>query len=665
MALLLQYRKAFLLFITALNDFTHNTIVDSRRGVINLFDNHQSGNSNTSNSAYSANSVNNSSNSEGNRTEKGVGYYINKINVVSLLSDNVQQILDTLLSMHNKTTKNNSNSYGNSDNSISNIFQDFSSHYDVEEISFAYSTTLVKLMQNSAIRTILLKPYTISLEYLKNICKEIKTVGITTITKLLKPICSTTISTASTVENNNSATDNSNSATDSKSSPKNPLISYEELLFTCIELSEMKLHLLSRSLLTSILYIFQNNIQELLVISMKYLGLPTIIVNTELVLVTWLPTNPINAAWETIKALCTNRNKLLSKLEQVLKVWATVTTESVYVDDQLRLSLEENDYSNSCGKNSSSSRQQWFSSWSCFLCSVIMDQYMLLLVEMKLLENYELDYFYWYWDYITSVAIRSIEILKDLQFSYLISAYEIDMNEYALQQQKYLEYISTNTISGGNKKKKNKNKVKTTNINTGNSSSTAIEAAVDGGKSDVVVEPVKPILPSKTPPSKYELFVRGKGQLVRGIFRTLKGAQQLGLISKAENRFTSWDYKFSQRFQAFHDIKNPPQLSHDDFLKSIGGNSSATNANNSKENTTVYDLVIDVNSIQSAASICYQNARKYYDEIRKSDSFAIDANLPNCSAQALQLTKVIKIIVGSDTRLTLFFRLLLPVLSET
>ena len=73
--------------------------------------------------------------------------------------------------------------------------------------------------------------------------------------------------------------------------------------------------------------------------------------------------------------------------------------------------------------------------------------------------------------------------------------------------------------------------------------------------------------------------------------------------------------KFRQRFAAFEPISSPPLLNYHDYLRSITSGSNPLANNN--EFLSLEQFNIDVISVLEATSLCFQNARKFVDEVKK------------------------------------------------
>lgn len=239
-------------------------------------------------------------------------------------------------------------------------------------------------------------------------------------------------------------------------------------------------------------------------------------------------------------------------------------------------------------------------------------------VEMNLLSNQELDYFYWYWDYVCSTHNYACDRLRENRMQVDAELYR-EAVLVAETAKKAALAAAAAAAKGGNNKKKSKD----------SKEAAAAAAAAAGGGASVPI-------PKELPPTLTEMLMRGRGNLSRGLFRVSVIAVQLSLIDKTENRFMSWSTKFDTRFKAFQGVVNPPVLAYSDYLNTLVRGSSSAGGDLAELDIT--KLKIDVNTILSGATVCFQNARKYFDEVRRLPLLAKgDAEVQN---EALLLTKV-------------------------
>ncbi len=399
-------------------------------------------------------------------------------------------------------------------------------------------------------------------------------------------------------------------------------LSADELLNLAAELSESRMHVVARSLFVGVLFSLSPRLEQMLQLSMSRHGLPNSIVHSALVEQQWLGGNPSSALWENLKALCVNRNMLLSRMETVLATWGAVCTEALYIDDQFRR------------ENGIADGPAWSSTWSSILSAQAMDLHLGLLAELGVLGAQELDYFFWYWDFVCTSRAFAMERLRqhrsDLDHQIYLGAVERRKGLVVAAE----EEAKARKASG----KKNKN------------------------AREVSVVPPVVAQPEQRDPTVEEHLCRGRGQMCRGLFRMLVVAHQLGLVDKVENRFMSWEARFALRFKAFKNVPQPPLLCYTDFLKTLlkgsqSGDDLVFDADGEvRDPRRVGDAAatvkIDAHAVVSGASVCFQNARKYFDEVRRSPATCLsDKQTQN---RALVLTKVTRSICCCVSRVSHF-----------
>ena len=158
------------------------------------------------------------------------------------------------------------------------------SHYTThEDVSFAYSVALVKVMLTSAVRTIKPKSLFQSIGQLRQICAEVV------------KVCSL-----------------------AESFEKSETLDYEILLHSSVDVSDQKMHVVSRSLYCGVLYQFSPDMGTLVERAMRARGIPeTLLLGEEVD--QWIRFSLARVASETLRALTLNRSKLLPKLDGVLQ----------------------------------------------------------------------------------------------------------------------------------------------------------------------------------------------------------------------------------------------------------------------------------------------------------------------------------------------------------
>ncbi len=391
---------------------------------------------------------------------------------------------------------------------------------DIPEISYALSKMLVKLHLSTAIRHIILKSFHASIKHLKCIILDVKKV--------------------SAIGNDMLAKYNADNE------------DYFNMLEVAIHNSNCCYHLLVRTYLVSITYAFASQplLRRYIHRSMTEKGIPDEFLSNDILAADnqWLDSFS-STVYDTFIGLCINRNKLILKLDVLLGSWGVLSSDAYLVDSHF--AQLKSDTVSSGGK------QIWFSHYTMISTCSLMDLHMLLLVEMDLVDVTELDYFYWYWDFICSSWLYAYEGLRTLHYNNQVNNYEL-------------------ALKSNQDKKKNKAK------------------------------PLPPV-PTKEPMGIYEFIIRGHSHICKGLFRMFIIAAELALVTKTENKYVSWDTRFTARFRGFESISNPPMLKYVDFVNLIE-NSRSQGESGGK---------IDVSLVINSATESFNDAKKYFDEIRK------------------------------------------------
>ena len=407
------------------------------------------------------------------------------------------------------------------DSNKPNISVDLLNPNDIPDISFALSKMLVKLHLSTAIRHIVLKPFHASIRHLKGIILDVKRVSAIGNDMLSKY-----------------SADNED---------------YFSMLEVAIHNSNCCYHLLVRTYLVSINYTFASQplLRRYIHRSMAEKGIPDEFLGNDILAADnqWLDSFS-STVYDTFIGLCINRNKLILKLDVLLGSWGVLSSDAYLVDSHFAQLKNE--------MVTGGSKQIWFSHYTMISTCSLMDLHMLLLVEMDLVDVSELDYFYWYWDFICSSWLYAHEGLRTLNYNTQVSNYELALK------------------SNQDKKKKNKAK------------------------------PLPPA-PTKEPMGIYEFIIRGHSHICKGLFRMFIVAAELALVTKTENKYVSWDTRFTARFRGFESISNPPMLKYIDFVNLIENSRSQGERGGN----------IDVSLVINSATESFSDAKKYFDEIRK------------------------------------------------
>ena len=187
-----------------------------------------------------------------------------------------------------------------------------------------------------------------------------------------------------------------------------------------------------------------------------------------------------------------------------------------------------------------------------------MDMYLSLQVEQKLVMTNELDYYYYYWDYVVNIKSYVMEQLKQ-------AAHRAEVEAYLTAKQAYDAQVQ----AGKKAKKKG---------------------------AAALVEPVPPKQPML---AISDLIIKIKTQLLRGYLRTVLAATGMNASSvvKRQNIYTTWELKYGQRFKAFESCVNTGYVPFHKYLSGIAEYGGTSNIKLLLEN----------------ASICYGNIKLYND----------------------------------------------------
>lgn len=166
----------------------------------------------------------------------------------------------------------------------------------------------------------------------------------------------------------------------------------------------------------------------------------------------------------------------------------------------------------------------------------------------------------------------AIEKLRTSGHTFKKEAFE----KYKAKQQQQISSGPNSAGAGEAKKSKKKKKsagkdkqavgdaVEGSTAVAGPSSSTTPAVTVKESEADEVT-----VDPGVTAITAEELVIRARAQICKGQFRHMVACLKLGYVEKVENEFTTWSWRFEQRFSAFLAIPNPPSLSFEDFLRTL------------------------------------------------------------------------------------------------
>jgi hypothetical protein len=472
---------------------------------------------------------------------------------------------------------------------------DMGSHRDHPDIAFAYSDVLVKVMQANAIRFIKFKKFSACVAHLQSITRQ-----------ALK-VCAI--------------------YQDLAKAHTRGVLDFEDLLQISTLLSADRLHLLSRSLYLGAIYSWLPVMGELVVQSMRRRGMPADLIGDtppdaptipSRVRDEWVQLSVSRTAWDSLKALMVNRNRLLGKLEGLLSAWGNTTREAAFLDAQ----YQHQRLAAGTGPVDEEDVQQHCVAWVMLTSTQLMDLHMSLSVENELLGRDEMAYFYWYWDFICTTRAWAIDKLRKYRYLRENTA----QGQYLLDKCRRQEAAAAAEKEAGagagagagaavGKKSKSKSKSKGAGAAAG-----AVAGAGSDGSSDASTTGAPaPAPPLSEPPglseqviSIEEIVIRARGHVCRGIFRMFVAAHELNLLRRHDERYMSVGYKFQQRFLAFQGVPNPPPVTYEDFERTLRVSMGISAGWESDPS-----LDVDCAPLIEGASICFSNARKYVDEIKK------------------------------------------------
>lgn len=263
------------------------------------------------------------------------------------------------------------------------------------QVTFAFSSTLVRTQQSSPIRRVVLRSLVASTKYLRDIVQEL--IALDDISRDLA----------------------------ARTARGPDALTYDHLLSVTMNASDERYHLISRSLWLSYLNeLTCEHMKSIIRASMRAWGVPAILVDGDLVLHNWIPETLCKVFFDSLKCFCICRNKLLVKTDLLLQGWAAVMQEAEQIDLQFRQEI---------GVGTGASRQVWCTHWCLTLLGQIMDMQFCLLIESHLLSTSELDYFFWYWDHLCGVRLTAQDNLLSMRYELQQREYEDLLNEHRLK----------------------------------------------------------------------------------------------------------------------------------------------------------------------------------------------------------------------------------------
>ena len=111
----------------------------------------------------------------------------------------------------------------------------------------------------------------------------------------------------------------------------------------------------------------------------------------------------------------------------------------------------------------------------------------------------------------------------------------------------------------------------------------------------------------------YAIIIIARSQLCKGLYRmSVLAVNCRAMINKNKYHhhhnqavlYTTPHMTFTQRYMIFSVITNPPSLNYNDFIAA-------------NERILQTDHIAEMIGVTTAANICFQNAKKLFDELRK------------------------------------------------
>lgn len=236
----------------------------------------------------------------------------------------------------------------------------------------------------------------------------------------------------------------------------------------------------------------------------------------------------VNHVNKLVQYMCMSRAKLPQRLEaNVFPFWgnqgaALARGADYYRSDQDQDVLAEVERgSNAFVKGELMPKLDFFFQWMGLQLGTFMDMYMALQIENDLVQTSELDYFYWYWDYLNNFKSYLMDQMKACRVAYeelfLIKSFD----------EKTRKLVAIKKRVGAR--------------------------------------------PPSYYPNNAELYLKARGQVCRGYLRTMLLCSSLKVhkCTKFQSPFTSWEYRYWTRFKAFTQCATTSFLPYSDYMKAI------------------------------------------------------------------------------------------------
>lgn len=407
------------------------------------------------------------------------------------------------------------------------------------------------------------------------------------------------------------------------------VLSWEYIFQLSSHLSTRKLHLVTRSFYLGVLHTLAFNLDLSLGLSLKQRGIPEDILKQDVVCREWLASSFLHFAWDVLKSLTVARAKIFSnRLTNVLQAAGNLVAEALYVDEQIKNVATLPAADSDPGAEQSTVPMQWCTTYGAVISTMQMELYLQLLCELQLPEVEEFDYIYWYYDYIYSTQLHALEKIRAQRLHMDILNCQEDW-----RQQAEAERLRQAEVKQGKKKK-----------SKGKKESSAVDSTSSALSADSAMKPPEVILPTAE-----DVIHRGRAQLCRGIFRLALCCKQLGYLASPRNVYTSRHNLFLKRFGIFHEIVNPSPLTFQDFLNTINRDpQQQQSVSRIEEANDEMTHIFDVASVLQGAIACFQNARKFFDDVRKfsaGNSTLVTTAQSHAASQQTRMT--VSILAGT------------------
>lgn len=197
-------------------------------------------------------------------------------------------------------------------------------------------------------------------------------------------------------------------------------VTFDYVFSATLHCADKHFHLLPRCVLCGYLnYVTSLDIgTHLLPNSMRDKGMPDVLRKSDLVTNEWVPNSLFVLYWEILKMLCTHRNKMVPKSENVLHSYCSIIDEARYLDETFLVSAGIED-----------PRQVWCSHWVCTTLIQVMYLHWRLLSECELLSADELDVYYAYGEFLIGFRMRVEEELGTLRYGLSMINYDNAVKE--------------------------------------------------------------------------------------------------------------------------------------------------------------------------------------------------------------------------------------------